>query len=68
MSNLNFPLSNIQLELLKLYSTDLSDEDMNELKDLLADFFAKKSINLANQTWKEKGLTNDDMERWLNEK
>jgi hypothetical protein len=67
MENLQPPLSNVQLELLKLYATDLSEEDMLELKDMLADFYAKKSIQLANQVWEEKGLTNEDMDSWLNE-
>jgi len=67
MENLQPPLSNVQLELLKLYATDLSEEDMVELKDMLADFYAKKSIQLANQVWDEKGLTNEDMDTWLNE-
>lgn len=61
------PLSNVQLELLKLYATDLSEEDLKELKDTLAKFYAKKSIQLANRVWKEKGLTNEDMDAWLNE-
>ena len=67
MSALPSPLSNVQLELLKLYSTDLSDNDFAELKNVLARFYAEKSIQLANKVWDEKGLTNKDMEAWLNE-
>jgi hypothetical protein len=67
MEKLQPPLSNVQLELLKLYATDLSEKDMLELKDMLADFYAKKSIQLANQVWEEKGLTNEDMDIWLND-
>ena len=67
MKNLKVPLTNTQLELLRLYSTDLSEEDLQELKDTLANFYAEKSIRLANQVWEEKGLTNEDMDAWLNE-
>lgn len=67
MTGLSLPLSNVQMELLKLYSTNLSEEDLKELKLLLARFFAKKSIRLANEIWDEKGLTDEDMDRWLNE-
>lgn len=67
MRNLAVPLTNVQLELLQLYATDLSEKDMNELRDTLADFYAKKSIQLANQIWEEKGLNNKDMDVWLNE-
>lgn len=67
MTELSLPLSNVQLELLKLYSTDLSEDDLKELKSLLARFYAEKSIKLANQIWDEKGLTNEDMDRLLND-
>lgn len=60
-------MSNVQLELLKLYSTDLSEEDLKELRLILAKFYASKSIELANQVWDEKALTNEDMDKWLNE-
>ena len=52
---------------LKLYSTDLSQEDLKELRLNLAQFYAAKSIMLANQVWDKKGLTNEDMDKWLNE-
>ncbi len=67
MENLATPLSNLQLEILKLYSTNLNKTDLEELKNQLAEFFAKKSIKNANRVWKEKKLTNDDMDKWLND-
>lgn len=38
---------------------------MKELKKHFAEFFAKKFIEQANETRKEKGLTNDIMDEWL---
>ena len=67
MTGLSLPLSNVQMELLKLYTTDLSEEDLKELKLLLARFFAEKSIQLANKIWDKKGLTDDDMDKLLND-
>jgi len=67
MKNFAAPLSNLQLEILKLYSTDLSTTDLKELKNQLAEFYAKKSIENANKVWKEKKLTNEDMDKWLND-
>ena len=61
-------LSNVQVELLKLYSTNLSDADLKDLRLMLAKFYAEKSIKLANKVWDEKGLTDEDMDKWLNEK
>jgi DeoR/GlpR family transcriptional regulator of sugar metabolism len=68
MIDLKFPLTNIQVELLKLYSTNLNDADIAELKNVLARFYADKAINKANAIWDEKGLTDANMEDWLNEK
>ncbi|MBI4649355.1 MAG: hypothetical protein HY738_22835 [Bacteroidia bacterium] len=42
--------------------------ELKELKDLLAQFYAKKSISYANKAWKEKKLTNETMDKWLSEK
>ena len=68
MSVLNYPLTNVQMELLKLFSTNMSDEEVIELKDVIAKFYAEKSIALANDIWDKRGLTNDDMDKWLNKK
>ena len=61
------PLTNMQLEILELYSTELTEEDLQELKRTLAHFYAKRAIQEADRIWDERGLTNDDMEQWLNE-
>jgi len=47
MNQVNFPLSNVQMELMKLYATDLSNTDLLELKQQLAKFYAEKSIKAA---------------------
>lgn len=53
----------MQLELLKLYTRNVTDEDLKAIKDLLAQFFAKKATALATKVWDEKGL---DAESILN--
>jgi len=68
MNELKFPLSNAQVELMKLYGTNLSNKDLEELKSLLARFYANKAIVQSNEIWDEKGLTDRDMESWLNQK
>jgi hypothetical protein len=60
-------LTNTQLEMLKLFSTNLSEIELRELKEVIAGFYAQKSIDLANQAWQEKKLTQTDMENWLND-
>ncbi len=60
-------LSGLQLELLKLYSTELTKEETLELKQLLARHFARKAIAAADRSWDERKLTDQDMDAWLNE-
>ena len=60
-------LTNTQLEMLKLFSTNLSEIELRELKEVIAGFYALKSIDFANQAWQEKKLTQADMESWLND-
>ena len=67
MDDLQMPLTNVQLELWKLYATHLSDQDLEELREVLVYFYAKKSIQLADQVWEDKGLTNENMDALLNE-
>ncbi len=61
------PLTNLQKEILKLYSTGMAEKDLNELKALLAKYYAQKSIKEADKIWIEKNLSNKDMDMWLNE-
>ena len=60
-------LSNVQKELLKLYSTDLSEQDLLELKRTLAKFYAERATKGADKVWKEQNLSAENMDSWLNE-
>ncbi len=62
------PLSNLQLELLKLYSTNLNQEELLDLKRILARYFAKRAIKEADKIWKNKGFSDNTMNEWLNAK
>lgn len=64
---LNQPLSNVQEELLKLYSMDLSAEELNELKIVLGKYYALKASKASDKIWKEKKLSDETMDEWLNE-
>ncbi len=61
------PLSNLQKELLKLYTSNISEADLLTIKRFLAKFFAEKAIAEADKIWDEKGYSNDTMKNWLNE-
>jgi hypothetical protein len=68
MPGINLPLNNIQMELMKLFSTGLNDNDLADLKKLLAKFYSDKAVSKADEIWDQKGLTNEDMDKWLNQK
>lgn len=68
MTGINLPLNNVQMELMKLFSTGLNDNDLADLKGVLAKFYSDKAISQANEIWDQKGLTNEDMDKWLNQK
>ncbi len=57
--------SNVQLELLRLYSTDISDEMLLEMRDVLSRFFAEKASNEMDKLWDERGWSDATMREWL---
>ena len=68
MKAIHNPLTNVQLELLKTFSHQLSETDISELRRVLALFFAQRAIQQANNMWDEKGWTNEDIDRMLETK
>jgi hypothetical protein len=60
-------LSNVQMELIKLYSTNLNEYELLELKNILVHHFSQKAINEADNAWQEKGMSVQTMDDWLNE-
>ena len=60
-------LTNLQQELLKLYTSDIDEGDLLHIKRYLAKYFADKAINEADKIWDEKNYTNETMTEWLNE-
>lgn len=57
-------LSNLQLELLKLYAMGVSDEELRDIKRMLAKYFMEKAMDEADKVWDERGYTNELMEEW----
>jgi len=64
---LQMPLSNLQMEILELYSTNLNEDELNQLKVILAKFYADKAVREADRLWDERNMSDRDMENWLNE-
>ncbi len=60
-------MSNLQLELLRLYGNGVSEEQLREIKTILAKYFADKATDAMDKVWDEKQLTEQDMSDWTNE-
>jgi hypothetical protein len=59
------PLSTLQTELLKLYAVGISNDQLLDVKRLLARYFAESAMNTMDAFWEEQGLDNSDMDKWL---
>jgi hypothetical protein len=60
-------LSNVQKELLKLYASNISDQELLEIKLLLSKYFAEKVTSAMDGFFEDKGLNNDILISWANE-
>ncbi|WP_020538385.1 hypothetical protein [Lewinella cohaerens] len=65
MSVINKPLTNLQLELMKLFSLDLSEEELNDVRQILSNYFAKKASNEMDRLWDENNWSDETMDNWL---
>jgi len=61
------PLTNLQLEILKLYSVELTEKELLDLRNVLARHFANRLSKRVGDIWQKKGLTEEDMDKWLND-
>jgi len=62
------PLSNIQSEMLKLFSVDIPEKHLIEIRNMIARFLLDKARDKADAVWENKGYTDESLEQILNEK
>jgi len=60
-------LSSLQLELLKIYSFNPAENELIEIKKILAKFFADKLSTMVNKAIEIKGITELELDNWLND-
>ena len=65
MSSLNVPLTNAQLEVVQLFSLNLSEEELKDLKRLLIAYKAARLFRKADEVWEAKGWTQETMDKFL---
>lgn len=62
------PLSNIQAELLKLFSVDIPEKNLKELKNIIARYLLEKARDKADTVWDKKDYTDEKLQQILNKK
>jgi hypothetical protein len=60
-------LSNLQLELLKLYPYNVSDKQLSDIRTLLADYFAAKIDSEMDELWEKNDWNDKTIEGWKSE-
>ena len=61
------PLNKTQLEILKLFRNEQSEEELQEIKSLLIAYLAAKVTIEADKAFNEKGYANSVFEEWEKE-
>lgn len=60
-------LTNLQQELLKLYAQQVSENDLQNIRVLLGQYFANRLTTLADEAWGQQGWSEQTMHDWLND-
>jgi len=55
----------LQTELLKIYSMGLKEEQLLEIKELLANYFADKATDAMDELWDKNNWSEETMNEWL---
>lgn len=60
-------LTNLQLELLKVFSYQLNQQQLTDIKNLLANYFAEQATQEMDKLWEENNWDSNTMTTWANE-
>lgn len=63
----NSGLTNLQLELLKVFSLELPNSQLLDIRKLLADYFAKKATEGIDKLWDDNKWDESTIEGWSQE-
>lgn len=65
MQAIQTPFTNAQLEIIQLFSSNLNDTDLSDLKRLLIAYKAERLARKINQLWEDKKWSQDTMDSFL---
>jgi len=60
-------LSNLQIELLKLFNYNLQEKQLIEIKNLLSSYFAQNITKDIDELWEKEKWDNKTIDNWRNE-
>lgn len=60
-------LTNVQIELLKLFQYNLPEKQLAEIKNILAKYFANTATDEMDKLWDENKWNDRTIENWTNE-
>jgi hypothetical protein len=61
------PLTNLQIELLKLFEYELSEKQLLEVRNMLSTYFAQKATEEMDKLFEESNWDNNKIEDWTKE-
>lgn len=59
-------LNSMQLYMLRMFERKLNSKQEEEIKQLLADYFAKQIDDEMDEIWEKRGMTQNDLDAILN--
>jgi hypothetical protein len=60
-------LTNLQIELLKMFQYDLDENQLRDVRNLLGKYFAETARIEMDKLWEQEGWSNETMQQWANE-
>ncbi|HEX8530624.1 MAG TPA: hypothetical protein VF646_11400 [Cytophagales bacterium] len=59
--------TSLQLELLRIFSRNPSEQELIDIKNLIARYYADKASDEMDRLWEERGYTDETMQQWAKE-
>lgn len=66
--NLEKPLTNLQVELLKLFARNVPEDKLLAIKELISDYLLDAARDEADKAWERKGYSEVTVKEWLHKK
>lgn len=66
VANVKPPLSNVQMELFKLFAGNVSEEGLSAINSMIARYLLEKARGRADEIWDERGYTDEKLKAMLN--